>query len=126
MKLVTTSLVILILPVFFAAGTAVAEKPSLKCDIGPVKKTYGKTPWLVYSCGDDKTLVVVSDTGSPAMPFYFIFHYKEGKYHLYGEGTGKKEATAAAFDDLGKLTEPDIRKLIAETLQARNLKQQGR
>jgi hypothetical protein len=34
---------------------AASEEPKaqqLKCDIGPVKKTYGKTRWLVYSCDD--------------------------------------------------------------------------
>ena len=70
--------------------------------VGPVKKIYGKTQWLVYSCSDNKTVVVVSDTGNPAMPFYFTFYPKQGGYHLTGEGTGKKEATAAAFNDLEK------------------------
>jgi hypothetical protein len=96
-----------------------AEQKSLNCNIGPARKTYGKTPWLVYSCNDNKTVVVVSDTGSPAMPFYFTFYVKDGGYRLTGEGTGSKEATAAAFDELGKLSEPDIKKLIMETMKVK-------
>jgi len=42
---------------------------TLKCDIGPLNKSYGGTPWLVYSCNDEQTLVFVSERGSPASPF---------------------------------------------------------
>lgn len=88
---------------------------ALNCNIGPARKTYGKTPWLVYSCIDNKTVVVVSDTGSPAMPFYFTFYVKDGGYRLTGEGTGSKEATAAAFEELKLLTAQDITELLERT-----------
>ena len=49
---------------------AVAEdKDTFNCTIGPITKTYGQTQWLAYSCNDDKTVVIVSAPGSPAMPF---------------------------------------------------------
>jgi hypothetical protein len=38
----------------------------------PAEKTVGKTPWLVYGCGDGRSVVVVAAPGSAAMPFYFI------------------------------------------------------
>jgi hypothetical protein len=39
---------------------AVAEdEDSFRCDIGPVTKTYGQGQWLVYSCNDDKTVLIV-------------------------------------------------------------------
>jgi len=97
-----------------------AEQPSQKCDVGPLNKTYGKTPWLIYSCNDDKTerkLVLVSAPGSPAMPFVFFFYIKDGSYRLYGEGTGNKAATDAALNELQQLSEPDIAKLIVQTRQ---------
>jgi len=80
-----------------------------------VRRIYGTVTWLVYSCSDRASLVIVSDEGSPAMPFYFMLSPQGGAYRLSGEGTGKKEATAAAFEDLGKLGPADIEDLITET-----------
>lgn len=117
MKYCTRLLVFISATALIPCGAVSAEQRSLNCDTGPVKKTYGETPWLVYGCSDNKTIVVISDTGSPAMPFYFTFYVKDGGYRLTGEGTGNKEATAAAFNDLSKMSEPDIRQLLAETLQ---------
>jgi len=95
-----------------------AEQSSGMCDVGPLNKTYGNTAWLVYSCTTDKNIVIVSAPGSPAMPFVFAFYIKDGSYHLSGEGTGNKEATEAAFNELQKLAEPDITNLIIQTKQA--------
>jgi|SRR5580658_6490371 len=87
----------------------------LKCDIGPVNKTYGKTQWLVYSCDDSRTLVIVTAPGNPAMPFYFMFSPNENGYQLSGEGTGQKDTTDAAFNELHGLSERDIATLIEQT-----------
>lgn len=99
-----------------------ADKPSQKCDVGPLTRSYGKTDWLIYSCNNKKAegnamLVLVSAPGSPAMPFVFFYYIKDGAYHLYGEGTGDKGATRAALDELQQLSEKDILNLIAETRQ---------
>ena len=99
-----------------------ADQPSQKCDVGPLNKTYGKTPWLVYSCNNDKTegnarVVLVTAPGNPAMPFVFFFYVKDGGYRLYGEGTGDKKITDAALSDLQRLTESDIEALINQTKQ---------
>jgi hypothetical protein len=91
-----------------------ANSQQLKCEIGPIPKTFGKVPWLVYGCSDAKSLVVVSAPGSPAMPFYFMLFPKSGRYELVGEGTGKKEATAAAHAELSALSDEQIAKLVSE------------
>ncbi len=99
-----------------AISEEVISKPQpLKCDTGPVSKTYGKTQWLVYSRNDDRTVVIVSAPGNPATPFYFVFYPRENGYWLSGEGTGRKDATGAAFDELNALSEPDIAALIEQT-----------
>jgi len=97
-----------------------AEPASQRCDVGPVTKIYGDTPWLVYSCNNEKTegnvtVALVSAPGSPAMPFVFFFYVKDGGYRLYGEGTGSKDATSAALAELRNLTESQIAGLIDET-----------
>lgn len=99
-----------------------AEQPSQQCDVGPLNKTFGKAPWLVYSCNNEKAegkamLILVSAPGNPAMPFVFFYYIKDGEYRLYGEGTGNKEVTDAALNELQRLSEPEITKLILQTQQ---------
>jgi hypothetical protein len=98
-----------------AGASATAQTPQLKCDVGPVTKTYGKTPWLVYSCGDGRSVVFVAGPGNPGAPFYFIMHPDAQGYRLEGEGTGSKTITDAAYADLSTLTERDIAALIEQT-----------
>jgi len=99
---------------------AVDERPpALNCEVGPVKKSFGGSPWLVYACGDSRSAVVVSDQGNPAMPFYFILYVNpDGKMRLYGEGTGSKSATQPAFDELRQLDQQGVAALVAEARSA--------
>jgi len=99
-----------------AAGEEAVSKPNpLKCETGPVTKTYGETQWLVYSCSDNETVVIVSAPGNPSMPFYFSFSLQKNGYQLNGEGTGPKDATDAAFNELKALSRQDIAALIEQT-----------
>jgi hypothetical protein len=98
-----------------------ARPPALKCEVGPLHETYGKTEWLVYACSDARSVVIVSAEGSPAAPFYFIFYIRpDGTMKLYGEGNGKKSATQPAFDELKRLSQSDVAALVAQaqSLQA--------
>lgn len=101
-----------------AAGSLTAppqEPQSLQCEVGPLPRIYGGTPWLVYSCSDGASLVVVSGEGNPAAPFYFMIYAKDGSYQLVGERTKVKQVTDAAFDDLKTLTPDAIAELVRET-----------
>src|SRR5262249_35369526 len=80
----------------------------LQCDIGPIAKTFGRTQWLVYSCNDNRTVIIVAAPGNPATPFYFAFYPQAEGYRLVGEGTGRKDAPKAAFDELQALSQPEI------------------
>jgi hypothetical protein len=93
--------------------------PPLQCNIGPVMKVFGSVPWLVYSCNDASSVVLVSAPGSPATPFYFFFSLQGTTYKLRGEGTGSKAVTGAALKDLQALSPDDIRRLRAETITAK-------
>lgn len=96
-----------------SCSSLLAQQPNLKCVAGPVKKTYGNSPWLVYSCDDGQSLVIVTAPGSPAAPFYFIFNGG----HLRGEGTGNKAMADAAYNDLQRLTDANIKVLVTQTKQ---------
>jgi len=105
----------LISVLLFISTAAMAEEP-MQCDIGPIKKVYGNSNWLVYSCIDNKSLVIVTDQGNPAMPFYFMYYPKDGGYTLRGEGTGNKIYTKAAYKQMENIPLKDIKKLIKETV----------
>lgn len=92
-----------------------AQPAPLDCSAGPLARTFGGTPWLVYGCSDRKTVVVMSAPGSPAMPFYFTLFHREGRYVVAGEGSGSRDATAKAHADLVKLSDREIESLLAAT-----------
>ena len=94
----------------------VASAAPLNCDVGPVTKTFGGVPWLVYSCNDASTVIVVSAPGSPAAPFYFAFSFENGGYRIRGEGTGTKSVTDTALKQLQELSVAQVRALRQETL----------
>lgn len=94
------------------ASAGETNTSQLQCDIGPVKKLFGGTPWVVYLCNDRKSLAIFSAPDNPASPFYFFFHAQKDGYRLVGEGTGRKEATAAAFSELKAMSAKDIAELV--------------
>jgi hypothetical protein len=103
------ALILMFLPVVVSAAP-------LNCDVGPVTRTLGGAPWLVYSCNDLTTVIVVSAPGSPAAPFYFSLSFESGSYRIRGEGTGAKAVTDAALRQLQSLSMVDIHALRSATI----------
>jgi len=98
----------------FAAVTH-ADVQHLSCFVGPVTKVFGSLPWLVYSCSDGRSLVLVSAPGSPAAPFHFLLLPAVPHYHVDSGGTGSKALTDAALKELSALPQKQIEALIVET-----------
>ena len=99
-------------------AVAQADKP-LDCGTGPITKMFGGTTWVVRSC-DGVALHVLAEPGNPAFPFYFLMYPSEtekGRFMIEGEGTGDKQASAAALAEIRRLSQTDIAALIAETKQ---------
>jgi hypothetical protein len=99
-------------------AVAQADKP-LDCGTGPITKMFGGTTWLVRSC-DGVALHVLAEPGNPAFPFYFLMYPSEtekGRFMIEGEGTGDKQASAAALAEIRRLSQTDIAALMAETKQ---------
>lgn len=105
-------LALLACPHGVVAQESTSQQQHLDCSAGPLSKTFGFTPWLVYACSDGKSVVVVTTPGSPAAPFYFMLFPKDGKYTVVGEGTGLKRHTDRAYADLNRLTEQEISDLV--------------
>ena len=87
----------------------------MECDVGPITKTFGKTEWLVYGCGDGRSVLVVPAPGNPTMQFYFLLSPQDEEVEIHGEGMGSKDATEAAYKDLEKLSVEQIAALYSES-----------
>lgn len=96
-----------------------AQGPSerrLVCDRGPVStKTYGGTPWQIYGCNDNRSVAIVTAQNNPAKPFYFLLAESNGAYSVSGEGTGRRDLTQKAYNEISKLTRLQIDALVKET-----------
>ena len=108
------------LSVLFALGSAAPaaaqqQIAAMKCDTGPVQKTYGGTKWNVYSCTDGQSIIIVATPGNPATPFIFRFAHDSTGYDLTGEGSGERKYTDPAYAELQKFGGPTIHALIEET-----------
>ena len=97
-----------------AETTASSSQSDMKCQSGPVKKTFGGTPWLVFGCDDHVSLLIRADNGSSGSSFYFVLFRRDNKYHLHGEGLGGA-STDRAYKDLAALTQGDIAQLLQAT-----------
>ena len=100
------------------AGAVHAEPQAptpLKCETGPANRQFGGTDWLVYSCDDGRSMVVISSSGNPASPFYFVLTPVNGAYKIYGEGNGSQSASDAAGAELSHMKQEDLADLLAET-----------
>jgi hypothetical protein len=96
-----------------ASGEGQGGAQSPRCETGPVSRTFGNTKWLVYSCDDDRSLVIASAPDNPASPFYFTFFPDGDHYRLHGEGAGSKAEAADAFKEIQRLSRQDVLSLIA-------------
>ena len=90
-----------------------AKAPELQCFQGPLRKTLGGGPWLLYACNDG-SLVALADPTNPAAPFYFLLSDHNGTYDIEGEGSGSKAASDAAGDELHLLSSSQIAEFVAE------------
>lgn len=101
--------------VLLTAASADAA-PALRCFTGPVNRTFGGTNWLVYSCDDARSMVVVSAVENPAAPFVFYLTPDGDRYRVIGEGNGSKEASDKAGDALSSMSDADFAALLRATV----------
>lgn len=109
----------------FLIYDAYCDVPFVRCDLGPIKKTFGGTDWLLSSCRSDSSgvprLIIVPAPGSPAktdpkakLDFYF-FKEKNG-FRLEVENEGNSNSLVdAAYSELIKLSEDEVTKLVSAT-----------
>lgn len=97
-----------------AVSGRAAAATTLDCEGKPVNMTIGGAVWQLRGCNDKHSVVLLAPKGSPAAPFYFMFYWKGGLYTLLGEGTGDKQATAKAYNELSLYSRAEIEALVAK------------
>ena len=99
-----------------------AQTAPMDCTVGPIIKTFGGSKWVVNSCSDGRTVVLLAMNDSPAFPCFIEIAPSTKGYSIDGRGKGDKQATNAAMDELGALSVADIHAMIDETRQLQKLK----
>lgn len=99
-----------------------AQTEPMDCRVGPVIKTFGGSKWVVNSCSDGRTVILMAMNDSPAFPCFIKIEPSTKGYSIDGRGKGDKQATNAAMDELGALSVADIHGMIDETKQLQKLK----
>jgi hypothetical protein len=90
----------------------------MKCETGPIERTFGANSWLVLGCSDRTSAAVVAKSGNPAGPFIFFLSLKDGHYVINGEGNGDKIASDAAGNEIRALGDAGIRALVEAVMRA--------
>ena len=94
---------------------SLAQQAQLICTTGPITKTFGGSKWVVNSCTDERTIILMAVRDNPAAPCFITLAPAPDGYSINGRGQGDKQATNAAMEELGGLSVADIHALIAET-----------
>ena len=118
MKKMLAVLVGLTLAGWALSGWPQGQNPTpapMDCSTGPVQRAYGGSDWLVYSCADRRSVVVVSAPGSRAGPFYFMLNATAAGHNVVGEGNGDRTLTDRAYAQLAALSEADLNQLVTQT-----------
>lgn len=98
---------------------SVGDPAPVQCNVGPVARELGGSDWMVLSCSDGRSMVMVSAQGNPAGPFvFFLKPLPDGAYAISGEGNGDKAASDAALEVLTHYTTADFAALLAATKAA--------
>ncbi|TBR36227.1 MULTISPECIES: hypothetical protein [Dyella] len=114
MKAMIASLALALVSAALPVYAQQAEQP-MTCKTGPVAQEFGGTHWVVYSCSDNQTVIIVAPPENPAAPQFFTVR-PDGKGVLAsGEGSGKQEYSSKAFADVVKLKATDLANLVERT-----------
>jgi hypothetical protein len=109
-----TQAVLLIGLTLLMSEPATADEPDLTCEMGPITKTFGQTQWKVYSCNEERHLMLVPAPGNPAGEVIFMLFWENGRWQVLDMGSHTRAADAA-HSEIQLLSEADIMGLIAET-----------
>jgi len=102
------------------AGPAFAEShvgklTNIACKTGPVTRTFGGQSWLVYSCADRHSILVVSNHGDPPTSEYIMLSPVRDHVEVVGEGWATGTGGNTAFAEMKDMSARQLGVLVAET-----------
>jgi hypothetical protein len=95
-------------------SSAALADDDLKCETGPIIKTFGGTPWKVFGCNDDRHLQFVAVPNSPAGQVLFMLFFENNSWQVLEMGIMTR-ASGQAEGEIRSLSEPEITALIEAT-----------
>jgi hypothetical protein len=98
-----------------AAAGPVAGATHFVCDVGPAVRNFGGAQWLVYSCGDGRTLLFEGAPSGAADRLYFEVSFDQSGVQLGGRSADRTNVTDAAFKDVAALAPAQRSALLAAT-----------
>lgn len=96
-----------------AAPALAADAPKLECKIGPAKRRFGGTLWLVFACNDNRSLAFRPEQNNPNSTAKFVLRWTGAQYELEGDPGDKADVAERAYNEIADLTERQIDALIA-------------
>jgi hypothetical protein len=84
----------------------------IRCESGPIQRTFGGTDWLVSEC-DDGSLQLVTAPQNPAAPYSFTL-WRVGDTYELPLGRPRGRVARAAYRDLLSLDTAKINELLRE------------
>lgn len=90
----------------------------LTCETGPVHRDFGGHDWVVYSCSDSASLIVMAPPGTEAGNSYIFLRGDVSGYEISAEAEGERAITDAAHAELSAMTTAEIAALLADTRAA--------
>lgn len=114
MKALIASLAVAVVLAALPVHAQQAEQP-LTCKTGPVSQDFGGTHWVIYSCSDRQTVIIVAPPENPASPQFFTVRPDGQGVLASGEGSGKQEYSSKAFAEVVKLKAADLANIVERT-----------
>ena len=85
-----------------------AESAVLACEAGPVQREFDASAWDIYGCSDGKSVVVVPLTATNGDFGYFFVTPEGQEVTVAGEGWGQDSSFQPVFEQLKRVTAPEL------------------
>ena len=94
------------------------EPVRLICETGPLYRFFGGHSWIVYSCNDQASMIVMAPPETPAGNSYLVLKADVAGYEIFAEADGEREITDAAREELAEMSMGQLARLLADTREA--------
>ena len=104
-------------PAFLAAAEPVMQASIMRCDGGPITKTFGKADWRVFACTDGSLMLSPAPVNGASHPF--TYRPNEAGDPFSGDRF-RDDRAKAAYKELKALTTEQYDALIREVRASSN------